>query len=76
MRHHSKAIKLRKSVKGILGGVLAPPPPYPESICSVQCSDEGWKNRDCGSDSICSSTGTKITCNSETTGREMCPANP
>jgi bacteriocin-like protein len=62
-------------MKKVMGGVLAPPPPHPESTCSVQCSNGEWKDRDCGSGSTCSSTGTKIACNTETTGKEMCPTN-
>ena len=62
----------KDEMKKVFGGVLAPPP-APESICSVQCSSGEWKSRDCGTASTCSSSGTKVACNSETTGKEMCP---
>jgi len=62
----------KDEMKKIFGGVLAPPSPAPESICSVQCGSGEWKSRDCGAQSTCSSSGTTIACNSETTGKEMC----
>jgi bacteriocin-like protein len=60
----------KNEMKKVLGGQLAP-----QSTCSVQCSTGDFKTRDCGSGSTCSTSGTTISCNSETTGTEMCTTN-
>lgn len=55
----------------IIGGVVAP-----DSYCETTCPNGLTYGRNCGPGSTCSTSGSTITCGTETTGTDMCAGTP
>ena len=51
----------RNEMKKIKGGLVAPP----AACCSVTCGNGDKKERECGSQIVCTTSGTTICCGSD-----------
>jgi len=56
-----------ETLKKIVGGLIDP-----NSICSAGCPDGSTQSRSCGSGTTCSTSGTTVSCGTETTGTDVC----